>query len=205
MCDSRGRCRRPSSCRRGWRTFWIRSTRPFSTTGSFAAQRTPEHSFTSSGKLIVNAVPAPFDVFRAHGGKVETARALFPGASQPWIDLSTGISPWAWPCETLLDASVLRRLPDPEALEGLEVAASRYFGMNDAARVIALPGTDIGLRLLGPLFPDARVAVVRPGYSGHMSAWVEWREACARPVKRIRDADLPDAAGEHDVLMLANP
>ena len=153
----------------------------------------------------MNAVPAPFDVFRAHGGKVAMARTLFPGAPQAWIDLSTGISPWAWPCETVLDAAVLRRLPDPEALEALEAAASRYFGVNGAARVIALPGTDIGLRLLGPLFPEAKVAVVRPGYSGHVSAWVEWRDACARPVKRIRDADLPDAAREHDVLVLANP
>jgi cobalamin biosynthesis protein CobC len=153
----------------------------------------------------MNAVRSPFDVFRAHGGKIEAARTLFPQSPPEWIDLSTGISPWAWPYESLLDRATFTRLPDPEALAGLEAAASGYFGVNDPARVIALPGTDIGLRLLGPLFPYARVAVVRPGYSGHVSAWTEWSALRARPVRRIRDTELLDAAREHSVIVLANP
>lgn len=151
------------------------------------------------------AAPSPFDVFRAHGGKVASARALFPGSAQPWMDLSTGIGPWPYPYESLLEPSTFTRLPDPEALVELEVAAGAYFGLNDAARVIALPGTDIGLRLLGPLFPKAKVAVVRPGYSGHVAAWVEWRELQRRPVTLIRDSDLQSAAREHDVVVLASP
>jgi cobalamin biosynthetic protein CobC len=157
---------------------------------------------------IVNAAPSPFDIFRAHGGKVATARALFPGAQRPWMDLSTGISPWAYPYESLLEPDAFMRLPDPEALAGLEAAASACFGVADASRVIALPGTDIGLRLLGPLFPEASVAVVRPGYSGHVSAWMEWSEGSSgrvRPAKLIRDADLEIAAREHDIVVLANP
>jgi cobalamin biosynthetic protein CobC len=142
----------------------------------------------------VNATPSPFDVFRAHGGKVASARALFPGARQPWMDLSTGIGPWPYPYELLLERSVFTRLPDPEALADLEAAASAYFGVEDPARVIALPGTDIGLRLLGPLFPGARVAVVRPGYSGHVAAWMEWRELQRRPVQLIRDSDLQEGS-----------
>ena len=153
----------------------------------------------------MKAVALSFDVFRAHGGKIGAARVLFPESPHAWIDLSTGISPWAWPYESLLDRATLTRLPDPEALAALEAAASAYFGVHDAARVIALPGTDIGLRLLGPLFPQASVAVARPGYSGHVAAWVDWRELRARPVKRIGDGELAEAAREHDVIVLANP
>ena len=153
----------------------------------------------------MNAARSPFDVFRAHGGKIEAARTLFPQSPPEWIDLSTGISPWAWPYDSLLDRATFTRLPDPETLVGLEAAASACFGVNEAARVIALPGTDIGLRLLGPVFPHARVAVVRPGYSGHLSAWTEWSTLHARSVRRIRDAELLDAARDHSIIVLANP
>jgi cobalamin biosynthesis protein CobC len=155
--------------------------------------------------LIVNAASSPFDIFRAHGGKVATARALFPGAQRPWMDLSTGISPWAYPYESLIEPETLTRLPDPEALEDLEAAAGAYFGVSEATRVIALPGTDIGLRLLGPLFPEARAAVVRPGYSGHVSAWVERAGVRRRPPRLIPDAELEVAARECNVIVLANP
>ncbi|WP_247877748.1 hypothetical protein [Azospirillum thiophilum] len=32
-----------------------------------------------------------------HGGDLDGARAAFPGAPAPWIDLSTGINPWPYP------------------------------------------------------------------------------------------------------------
>jgi cobalamin biosynthetic protein CobC len=153
----------------------------------------------------MNATASPLDLFRAHGGKIEAARTLFPESPRAWIDLSTGISPWPWPCEGLLDRAAFTRLPDPEALAALERAASTCFGVSDARRVIALPGTDIGLRLLGPLFPEARVAVTRPGYSGHASAWIDWRGLAPRAVSWIADTSLQNAAREHDVIVLAHP
>ncbi|MEP0697553.1 MAG: threonine-phosphate decarboxylase, partial [Nitratireductor sp.] len=32
-----------------------------------------------------------------HGGSLDAARALFADAPQPWVDLSTGINPHAYP------------------------------------------------------------------------------------------------------------
>lgn len=139
-----------------------------------------------------------FDVFRVHGGKVEAARAVFPEARTPWIDLSTGISPWAYPYEEIA-AEAFTRLPDPESLAALEAAAAVSFGVGDPARVIAMPGTDLGLRVLGRVFADRRVAVVRPGYSGHVLAW----DGAA--VTAIAANDLETAAESHDVVVLANP
>ena len=31
-----------------------------------------------------------------HGGRIDAAKALFPNAPMPWLDLSTGINPVAW-------------------------------------------------------------------------------------------------------------
>ena len=31
--------------------------------------------------------------FSRHGGRIAAARAAFPGAPEPWLDLSTGVNP----------------------------------------------------------------------------------------------------------------
>jgi cobalamin biosynthetic protein CobC len=146
----------------------------------------------------MSATAASFEIFRTHGGKVESAFALFPQARLPWIDLSTGISPWAYPREPLA-AEAFTRLPDPEALAELEAAAANCFGVADPARVVATPGSDLGLRLLGRLFANRNVAVVRPGYSGHVLTWEH------APITLIAAEDLESAAQHHEVILLANP
>src|SRR5215510_13797606 len=107
----------------------------------------------------MTAAATAFDIFRLHGGKVEAARALFPEVRSAWIDLSTGISPWAYPHERIEDTA-FTRLPDPEALAELEKAAARSFGVDDSSCVIATPGSDLALRLLGPMYTGRRVGVV---------------------------------------------
>jgi cobalamin biosynthetic protein CobC len=46
-----------------------------------------------------------------HGGNLSRARALFPHAPEPWVDLSTGISPHSYPYSPLPD-NAFTRLPD---------------------------------------------------------------------------------------------
>lgn len=146
----------------------------------------------------MNAAAITHDVFRIHGGKVEAARAAFPQSPEPWIDLSTGICPWSYPFENI-GASAFTRLPEPEAVAELEQAAARSFGVPEPSRVIATPGSDLALRLAGRIFTDRHVAVVRPGYSGHVLAWGR------RLIDEIRADDLLWAAGQYDVIVLANP
>src|SRR5689334_11098142 len=118
----------------------------------------------------MNAAANSFDIFRKHGGKIEAARALFPYVRAPWIDLSTGISPWPYPFAPL-SPPAFTRLPCPESIAALEAAAAKSFGIADPAHVVAVPGSDLALRALGQVFAGRRVAVVRPGYSGHVLAW----------------------------------
>jgi cobalamin biosynthetic protein CobC len=98
-----------------------------------------------------------------HGGRLAEARAAFGDAAAPWLDLSTGINPHGWPAETV--AIDWRRLPDERALTALETVAADYFGV-DRAYVAAVPGSEIGLRLLGTLLPGP-ARHVPPTYRTH--------------------------------------
>lgn len=128
--------------------------------------------------------------FCAHGGRVTAAARAFGG--DDWIDLSTGIAPWAYPVDSVV--SGLTRLPEPDELAALETAAARAFGVADPAQVVAVPGTDLALRLLAVVLAAERPAVVRPGYAGHLAAWGE-----ARSIAALADP------GDADLLVLASP
>lgn len=128
--------------------------------------------------------------FCAHGGRVAAAARAFGG--DDWVDLSTGIAPWAYP-HGAIDLG-FDRLPEPAAMADLEAAAARAFGVADPARVVAVPGTDLALRLLAMILPAERPAVVRPGYAGHATAWGQARSVAAHT-----------DPGDADLLVLANP
>jgi len=99
-----------------------------------------------------------------HGGQLARAREVFGDSGEPWIDLSTGINPHPWP-DVERVAIDWARLPDTDALSDLEAAAAAYFGA-DPACVLALPGTEIGLRLLGERLPGP-VHYRWPSYRTH--------------------------------------
>jgi cobalamin biosynthetic protein CobC len=106
----------------------------------------------------------------AHGGNLDEIEQRFADAPRPWIDLSTGINPLAYPA-TNLAASSWARLPmksDEQAL--LAVAAARY-GVPDPATILAAPGTQALIQLLPRLVPRGRVAVVGPTYEEHEVCW----------------------------------
>lgn len=105
-----------------------------------------------------------------HGGRIEQARSRFPGAPEPFIDLSTGINPMPYPLPAL-PAAAFTRLPEPEALDVLQSAAARAYGAADPAMVAAAPGTQILIDLLPRLWPMPCVAVLGPTYAEHAAAW----------------------------------
>lgn len=136
--------------------------------------------------------PRALTTFYAHGGRVAEARAVFGG--EDWVDLSTGIAPWTWPVEPGLAG--LDRLPEPAGIRGLEAAAAQAFAVTDPELVVAVPGTDLAMRLLASLISATSPAVLQPGYAGHHAAW-----PTSEPVS--------DATGQRlegrDLLVLASP
>lgn len=105
-----------------------------------------------------------------HGGRLGEARRLFPGAPEPFLDLSTGINPIAYPVGHVPPES-WTRLPEPEALDDLQRAAAACYGAPDPAMVVAAPGTQILISLLPLLLPRAEVRILGPTYGEHAAAW----------------------------------
>lgn len=130
-----------------------------------------------------------------HGGRIDAAARAFPDAPGPWIDLSTGINPFAW--DGFDRAAVdLRALPSPALLADLEAVAGAAFGATDIA-VAALPGTEIGLRLLACIDLPIPIRFVAPTYRTYGETL-----AAATPIGL---AEVDAAAGQGGTLVLANP
>jgi len=126
-----------------------------------------------------------------HGGDLATARRLFPGAPQPFIDLSTGINPHPYPLPPL-GANVFAQLPDSAAQIRLSAIAAQTYGAPSAAHVVCAPGSQILLPLVTGLVPAGRAAVLGPTYSEHARAATQAGHAVldARDVEELQGADL---------------
>jgi cobalamin biosynthetic protein CobC len=139
---------------------------------------------------------AGYEAFAYHGGALDVARRLAPGAPNPWIDLSTGVNPHAYPLPDLAP-DVWTRLPDSDSLAVLEaVAASRYGAKREA--VVAGPGSQSLIQTLARIAPKGAVAALGPTYPGHADAYG------AVGVKLLEAASL-DALAEVDVAVVVNP
>ncbi len=130
---------------------------------------------------------------QVHGGRIDLAAALYPDAPAPWLDLSTGINPRAWTADPMPHAD-LTRLPSPAAIASLEHSAAAAFGAQ-ANRVIAMPGSEIGLRMLEQLNLPRPVRFVTPSYATHAEAFAQ-----GTPVAR---ADIHTV--EAGTALIANP
>ena len=133
-----------------------------------------------------------------HGGQTGAAARLYPAAPHPWLDLSTGISPWAYPTGRIAPP-LWQELPSRDAIQGLETAAAEAFGVSDADQIAAVPGSDIAIRLLPSILPAERVAIVGRGYSGYRAAWpgariCPWDEACRADLLICANPNNPDGA-----------
>jgi cobalamin biosynthetic protein CobC len=137
------------------------------------------------------------DATVVHGGDLDLARRRFPQAPEPWLDLSTGINPVAYPVEALA-AEAWSRLPDRADEEALRVAAARRFDVHNPETIVAASGTQALIQLLPRLVPRARVAVVGPTYEEHEVCW----RRHGHDVTVVRD--LACAEG-HDVAIVVNP
>lgn len=132
-----------------------------------------------------------------HGGRLGEARAEFPGAPEPWLDLSTGINPQAYPLPGL-SPDCFTRLPEPEQVEALQQAAATAFGLGARAGVAAAPGTQALIELIPRLVPAAAVAVLGPTYGEYAGAW-------RRAGHLVAEVASPAALAEAEIAVVCNP
>ncbi len=134
---------------------------------------------------------------RTHGGNLAAARQLFQQAPDPWIDLSTGINPSPYPVGTIPDRA-FAALPEPAQAQALEAAAAKAWRVDNAASVVAAPGSQAIIQALPALLAARRIAVLGHTYGGHAAVW---RNA-GREVTQIEDSG---RLVEFDLAVVVNP
>jgi cobalamin biosynthetic protein CobC len=107
---------------------------------------------------------------RHHGGDINAARALFPNAPLPWIDLSTGINAVPYPVGDV-SATAWTHLPEPAAIARLEAAAAKRYGARGDVAIVAAPGSQALIQWLPRLFSARTIGVLGPTYGEHARSW----------------------------------
>ncbi len=120
-----------------------------------------------------------------HGGRLHRAAREYGIPLEDWLDLSTGISPFAWPVPAI-PPSAWHRLPEDD--DGVIDAARAYYR---APHVLPVAGA---IQALPQLRSSSRVGIIAPGYAEHAYAWQRAGASCGTPRGR-RLAGKPGAMG----------
>jgi cobalamin biosynthetic protein CobC len=147
----------------------------------------------SSTDLFIRDADEPL----LHGGDLAAARLLFPGAPEPFLDLSTGINPNSYPLPDL-SADLFARLPQGEALAALSAAAAKAYRAPSTAHVVCAPGTQILLPLVAALVGSGSAGVVTPTYGEHA-------RVATRAGHRVAELADIDPARDADLVFVTNP
>ncbi len=95
---------------------------------------------------------------------------MHPDAPEPWIDLSTGINPIAYPIGEVM-GSAWSRLPEPAEIAALEAVARTAYGAPLSADIVPASGTQAIIQWLPHLFPARRVGILGLTYGEHEQCW----------------------------------
>lgn len=132
-----------------------------------------------------------------HGGNLLAALKAYPQAPEPWLDLSTGINPYAYPFAHPPMES-FTRLPEPEALHALEAAAAVAYHAPAEAGIVAAPGTQAIINWLPHLVSAGRVGILGSTYCEHARVWV----ASGAHVTVVKDLS---GLEDKDIAIVVNP
>lgn len=130
-----------------------------------------------------------------HGGRLLKAAREHAIAPLDWLDLSTGISPFAWPVPPI-PARVWQRLPEDD--DGLEAVARDYYGASD---LLPVAGSQAAIQALPLLRGHSRVGVIAPGYAEHAQAW----RRAGHEVDVCPSDQLLACQSDYDVIVLIHP
>ncbi len=106
----------------------------------------------------------------SHGGNLDAVRKRFPGAQEPWIDLSTGINPVPFPIPEL-PTEIWSRLPTRSEEEALLAAAAMRYRVSNSEMIVAAPGAQALIQLLPRLSLTSHVEILGPTYEEHEACW----------------------------------
>jgi len=103
-----------------------------------------------------------------HGGDLALAIKVHGGDPRDWLDLSAGISPWAYPL-SVIDKELWRQLPEhPQKL----IEAARTYYQCGNCNIAPTPGSQLTIGLLPTLIKKPQcIAIPEIGYQEHAYAW----------------------------------
>ena len=109
-----------------------------------------------------------------HGGQLEKIKQQYPKQTLPWVDLSTGISPFSYPIQAKEKTCAVSL---PQHHQALKHAAAHYYG---SEHLVITPGSMWGIQTL-PLIRRLRhsddtrpVLLPKQGFNEHKKAWLNW-------------------------------
>ncbi|UOG92196.1 MAG: threonine-phosphate decarboxylase CobD [Candidatus Thiothrix sulfatifontis] len=131
-----------------------------------------------------------------HGGQLRRFSQTFGIPLADWLDVSTGISPWAYPLPPVPSAC-WQRLPESD--DGLASVAADYYG---SSCVLPVSGSQEAIKLLPQCFPsNRRVGIISPAYHSHQHAW----SAQGHTVQALNPTQVAAVMPTLDVLVVVNP
>lgn len=141
-----------------------------------------------------------------HGGQLIEFAKQYQIPLAQWLDLSTGVSPFTYPCPPVT-AAAWNRLPEID--DGLEQAAADYYACAD---LLAVAGSQAAIMQLPAIVAGQRgklgvVALPRVGYKEHQQAWQNYCSANGERWQIELYDQIPDAAllAKAAVLLFINP
>ncbi|WP_211315216.1 threonine-phosphate decarboxylase CobD [Photobacterium lipolyticum] len=141
-----------------------------------------------------------------HGGNLLKFAQQYQRPVAEWLDLSTGVSPFTYPCPPVpFDA--WNRLP--ELNDGLEQAAAEYYGCGS---LLAVAGSQAAIMALPDAIAAQRgrlgvIALPRVGYKEHQHAWQNYSGADGVKWQIEYYDDIPSTSllARSDVVVCINP
>lgn len=125
-----------------------------------------------------------------HGGNIAEAARKYGFQPAEMIDLSTGISPRAYPLAMgHLTARALRDLPQAEEANVVADLMRQHWGVPDSAGIALAPGSGLLINLVARLRAPGPVVLPDPVYSEHADAW----RAEGHLVTSYSAGDIPEA------------
>ncbi|HIJ64102.1 MAG TPA: threonine-phosphate decarboxylase [Rhodospirillaceae bacterium] len=132
-----------------------------------------------------------------HGGDLGAAEARFGRPAAGWLDLSTGVNPFAYPLPPL-DPALWEKLPDRALELALRGVAADAYGAASAEQLATAPGSQALIQLLPRLRPFSTVAVVGPTYGEHAACW-------SNAGHQVQPCEALENAAAADVVVVGNP
>lgn len=142
---------------------------------------------------------SPLDSFAlpVHGGDLVAAELRFGRPDLGWLDLSTGINPYAYPVPEL-PPSRWERLPESSLEQALRLAAADAYGLPNPEQIVSASGTQILIQLLPRLRPFSNVAIVGPTYGEHTTCWTNAGH-------QVMQVETLDRIFDAEVVVVVNP